>query len=72
MLLDLCLPRREAGLALLEYVKTRDFYRKPTVVLLSSSRNEADIAAVYSGPYFWKRCNSTARIMMTPLMICCG
>lgn len=48
ILMDLYVPRREDGLVLLEYIKTREFYRKPPVVLLSCSRDEADIAAVYA------------------------
>ncbi len=48
ILLDLYLPRREDGLALLEFMKNHEFYRKPPVVVLSSSQDEEDVATVYS------------------------
>lgn len=48
ILSDLYLPRREEGLALLEFVKNHDFYRKPPVVMLSSSSEREDVEKAYS------------------------
>lgn len=45
---DLYLPRREDGFILLEFIKTHIFYRKPPIVMLSSSQDEEDIARVYA------------------------
>lgn len=48
ILSDLYLPRREDGWALLEFIQTHPFCRKPPVVMLSSSKDEADIEKAYS------------------------
>lgn len=48
ILMDLCLPRREDGWALLESIKTHAFYRRHPVVILSSSQDRADIEKAYA------------------------
>lgn len=48
ILSDLYLPCREDGLALLEFIRTYTFHRKPPVVMISASQEEDDIATVYS------------------------
>jgi CheY-like chemotaxis protein len=48
ILLDLYLPTREEGLALLEFIKTHPLYRKLPVVVLSASQAREDITAVYA------------------------
>lgn len=48
ILLDLFLPRQEDGWALLESIKIHDVYRRAPVVMLSSSRERADIEKAYS------------------------
>ncbi|MFD2937172.1 response regulator [Spirosoma flavum] len=48
ILSDLYLPRREDGLSVLEFVKNHEFYRKPPIIILSSSQDDEDIAKVYS------------------------
>jgi response regulator of citrate/malate metabolism len=48
VLSDLYLPRREDGLALLEFMQSFQFYRKPPVIIFSSSPTQEDIDKVYS------------------------
>ncbi|GAB3702701.1 response regulator [Spirosoma flavus] len=48
VLSDLYLPRREDGLALLDFIRNHTFYRKPPVVMLSSSEDVVDINHVYA------------------------
>ncbi|GAB4024870.1 response regulator [Spirosoma koreense] len=48
VLSDLYLPSREDGLSILEFVKNHTFYRKPPIIMLSSSQAPEDIAEVYS------------------------
>ena len=48
ILMDLRLPRPEDGWALLEAIKTSDFYRQVPVVMLSSSQDRQDIEKAYS------------------------
>jgi CheY-like chemotaxis protein len=48
ILLDLYLPRREEGLALLEFIKAHPLYRKLPVIILSDSKSNEDVATAYS------------------------
>ena len=48
IVLDLFLPRQEDGWAVLESIKTHALYRRLPVVMLSSSRERADIEKAYS------------------------
>lgn len=48
ILTDLYLPRREDGWALLEFIKTHSFVRRPPVIMLSSSTDDGDIERSYS------------------------
>lgn len=48
ILTDLFLPRREDGLALLEFIETYKLSRKPPVIVLSSSQDHDDIEKCYS------------------------
>lgn len=48
ILSDLYLPCREDGWALLDFVRTHTFERKPPVVIISASPEEDDITKVYS------------------------
>ena len=48
VLCDLYVPRREDGFALLEFAKNYSFQRKPPIVVLSSSKDEADITKSYT------------------------
>lgn len=45
---DLYLPRREEGWQLLEFHKNHTFFRKPPIIVLSSSHDQEDIVKVYS------------------------
>ncbi|GAB4012825.1 response regulator [Spirosoma migulaei] len=47
ILSDLYLPRIEDGVALLEFIKKHQFYRKPPVIMLSASQDEEVISMVY-------------------------
>lgn len=47
ILLDLRLPRPEDGWALLDSIKTNDFYRRAPVIMLSSSQDREDIEKAY-------------------------
>ena len=48
ILSDLYLPRMEDGIALLEFIKKHQFYRKPPVIMLSASQDEEVISTVYA------------------------
>ncbi|MBD2752276.1 response regulator [Spirosoma validum] len=48
ILCDLYLPRKEDGWALVEFLETNKFSRKPTVIILSSSQEADDIEKAYS------------------------
>ncbi|QMW04002.1 response regulator [Spirosoma foliorum] len=48
ILAELYLPRREDGVAILEFIKNSAFYRKPPIITLSFSQTTEDIALVYS------------------------
>ena len=47
ILSDLYLPSQEDGWALLDFVKTYQFVRRPPIVVLSSSRDAKDIEKTY-------------------------